>query len=66
MLIEFAKLLNLERKKADAPVTELESTTKVGDLNDARQEAAGVRSQELLGKMLVKLAQRQEIAPGAT
>ena len=62
VLIEFAKLLNVERKKADARVTELESAAKADELNAAKARSASVR--ELLGKTLVKLAQRQELGLG--
>lgn len=59
-LLGFARLLNLERQKADAAVTELESTIKTDDLNAARTRLDSV--QALLGKILVKLSQRQQLA----
>lgn len=59
-LIGFAKLLNLERQKADAAVTELETTIRTDDLNAARAKLDSV--QALLGKILVKMSQRQQLA----
>jgi len=59
-LIEFAKLLNVEKKKADARVTDLESSTNFGELAEAQKRLKSI--QELLGKMLAKLAQRQKMS----
>lgn len=58
-LLGFARLLNFERQKADAAVTELETTIKVDQLNAARARLNSV--QDLLGKILVKLSQRQQL-----
>ena len=41
VLVDFARLLDEERKKAEAPVTELESTTKDAE-REAAKDAAGV------------------------
>jgi len=60
VLVEFAKLLDMERKKVVASVTELETTTKDAELNAAKARLESV--QELLGKILVKLAERQEVS----
>jgi hypothetical protein len=62
VLIEFAKLLNLERKKAEARVTELEGSVVVDELDAAKKRLASV--QKLLGKTLLKLAQRKELGLG--
>jgi tetratricopeptide (TPR) repeat protein len=59
-LIEFAMLLNMEKKKADARVTDLDSTTNYGELAEAQKRLKSI--QELLGKMLAKLAQRQKMS----
>jgi tetratricopeptide (TPR) repeat protein len=59
-LIEFAKLLNLECKKASAVVTELESAKNDEELNKAKVRLASL--QELLGKILLKLADRREVS----
>jgi len=62
VLVEFAKLLNLERKKADARVTELENTANAEELKAAKARLASTRA--LLGKTLVKLSQRQSLGLG--
>jgi hypothetical protein len=62
VLVEFAKLLNLERKKADAQVTELEIGIKAEELKAARARLASM--QDLLGKILLNLAQRKELGLG--
>ena len=62
VLVEFAKLLNVERRKADARVTELEDTRQYEELNAAKARLTSV--QDLLGKTLVKLSQRQELGLG--
>ena len=62
-LIEFAKLLNLECKKASARVTELETTTNDQEINKAKVRLASL--QELLGKIVLKLVGRRELSlPG--
>jgi tetratricopeptide (TPR) repeat protein len=60
VLVDFAKLLNEERKRAAARVTELESTTYDAELKKAKGRLASV--QALLGKTLVKLAARREVS----
>ncbi len=60
VLIRFAGLLDLERKKASAAVTELETTTKDAETKAAKQHLAKV--QNLLGKILGKLAGRKELS----
>ena len=60
VLVDFARLLNEERKKADARVTELETTTKDAELKKAKDRLASI--QTLLGKVLVKLAARREVS----
>ena len=60
VLVDFAKLLNEERKKADARVTELETTTKDAELKKAKERLASI--QALLGKVLVALAGRQDVS----
>jgi tetratricopeptide (TPR) repeat protein len=62
VLVEFAKLLNLERKKADARVTELEIGIQAEELKAARAGLASM--QDLLGKILLNLAQRKELGLG--
>ena len=62
VLIQFAKLLNLERKKAEARVTELENSTNAAEVDAAKKRLASV--QDLLGKTLVKLSQRKELGLG--
>jgi tetratricopeptide (TPR) repeat protein len=62
VLIEFAKLLNLERKKADARVTELDNSANADELAAAKKRLESV--QNLLGKTLVKLSQRKELGLG--
>ncbi|MBU4271301.1 MAG: hypothetical protein KKA28_05505 [Planctomycetes bacterium] len=60
VLIRFAGLLDLERKKASAAVTELETTTKDAETKAAKQQLAKV--QNLLGDILGKLAGRKELS----
>lgn len=60
VLVEFARLLDLERKKAAAIVTELESTTKAAETDAAKVRLASI--QDLLGNILLKLAERQEVS----
>jgi hypothetical protein len=62
VLVEFAKLLNVERKKADARLTELENSVNADEVNAAQARQKSI--QELLAKTLVKLAQRQELGLG--
>jgi tetratricopeptide (TPR) repeat protein len=59
-LIEFAKLLNLECKKARGVVTELEGAKNDQEINQAKVRLASM--QELLGKILQKLAGRRELS----
>ncbi len=63
VLVEFAKLLNLERKKADARVTELEIGIQAEELKAARARLASM--QELLGKILLNLCAAKRARPGA-
>jgi cellulose synthase operon protein C len=63
-ITRFARLLDLERKKAVAAVTELEQSTKVAELNAARARLASI--EKLLGAMLVKLAGRQHLSLAET
>jgi hypothetical protein len=58
VLVDFAKLLSEERKKADAQVTEMESTTD--DPAPAKARLAFINA--LLGKILTKLADRREVS----
>jgi hypothetical protein len=60
VLVDFARLLNEERKKADALVTELESTTYEDKLAKAKARQASVK--DLLGRTLLKLAERKELS----
>ena len=62
VLVEFAKLLNLERKKAEARVTELANSANADEVDAAGKRLASV--QELLGKTLVKLSERKELGLG--
>ena len=59
-LVEFARLLDGERKKAAATVTELESTTKTAE-TDAAKERLG-QIEELLTRILAKLSERQQVS----
>jgi hypothetical protein len=60
-LVEFARLLDLERKKALAALTELETTTDAAATEAARQRLDSL--QKLLRETLVKLAGRKELSP---
>ena len=62
VLVEFAKLLNLERKKAEAEVTELEVGIHADQLKAAQTRLASM--QELLAKILLNLAERKELGLG--
>ena len=62
MLVEFAKLLNLERKKADAQVTELEIGIQADELKAARARLASM--EDLLGKILLNLASERKLGLG--
>jgi cellulose synthase operon protein C len=64
VLARFARLLDLERKKAVAAVTELEGTAKVLECNAARARLASI--EKLLGGILVKLAGRQQLSLAET
>ena len=59
VLVEFAKLLNLDRKKADARVTELEGVGDTETLKAAKSRLASV--QEVLGQTLMGLSRRREL-----
>jgi len=63
VLIQFAKLLDFERKKAAAAVTQLESAAKKAECDAAKKRLASLKT--LLGRILVKLAKRQELLPAA-
>jgi len=71
VLTQFAKLLDLERKKAVAAVTELENTAKKAEFDAAKKaefDAAKKRLaslEMLLGKILVKLGNRHELSLAA-
>lgn len=60
VLVGFAALLDNERKKAVAVVTELEATTKKAETEAAKRQLASVG--KLLGDMLLKLSQRKEVS----
>ena len=60
VLVGFASLLDNERKKAVAVVTELEATTKKAETEAAKRQLASVG--KLLGDMLLKLSQRKEVS----
>ena len=60
VLIRFAGMLDLERKKCVAAVTELETTTKDAETKAAKQQLAKV--QRLLGDILGKLSQRKDVS----
>jgi len=62
VLVEFAKLLNLERKKAEAQVTELEVGIQKEELKAAQARLASM--EDLLGKILLNLSQRTELGLG--
>lgn len=59
VLMKFVKLLNEERKKADARVTELESGTNAAEIDAAKKRLSSV--QTLLGKSLAKVSPRKEL-----
>ena len=60
-LTQFARLLDFERKKAAAAVTELQSdAAKKSQSDAAKQRLASLET--LLGKFLVKLAKRKELS----
>ncbi len=60
VLIRFAGMLDLERKKCLAAVTELEATTKDAETKAAKQQLAKVK--RLLGDILRKLARRKDVS----
>lgn len=60
VLVGFASLLNVERKKAVASVTELETTTKKAETEAAKRQLHSINA--LLGNMLVKLAERKQVS----
>ena len=60
VLTDFAKLLDVERKKAAAAVTELENTTQITEFDAARARLASI--EKLLGASLVKLSKRGEMS----
>ena len=62
VLVGFARLLDLERKKAEARVTELENAGNTDELAAAKTQLASVTA--LLGKTLVKLSEREELGLG--
>ena len=62
VLVEFAKLLNLERKKADARVTELEVGINADELKAAQARLASL--QDVLGTILLNLSKRQQLGLG--
>jgi tetratricopeptide (TPR) repeat protein len=59
-LVDFARLLNQQRKQAEAQVVELETTTKDAETKRAKERLAAV--QAVLGKILVKLAGRKQVS----
>ena len=64
VLMQFAKLLDFERKKAVAAVTELQSDpAKTAECGAAKKRLASLET--LLGKTLVKLGKRQELSLAA-
>lgn len=62
VLVGFARLLNVERQKADARMTELENSANAGEVTAAKARQASVG--ELLGKTLLKLSERKELSLG--
>jgi hypothetical protein len=62
-LVEFARLLDLERKKALAAVTELETTTDAAAAESARRRHESL--EKLLRETLVNLSERKELSPAA-
>jgi hypothetical protein len=60
VLAKFARLLDLERKKAMAAVTELEAAGKAAECDAARARLASI--EKLLGGILVKLSARQQVS----
>jgi tetratricopeptide (TPR) repeat protein len=64
VLTQFARLLDFERKKAVAAVTELQSdATKTAECDAAKKRLASLET--LLGTFLAKLAKRQELSLAA-
>jgi tetratricopeptide (TPR) repeat protein len=63
-LVKFVRLVDEDRKKAEAAVIELENAANVVELEPAKARLAS--SQELLGKILLKLADRKELGLGHT
>jgi tetratricopeptide (TPR) repeat protein len=60
-LIEFVKLLNMERKKADATVTGLGDRANLTEVEAAKRKLGSIET--LLGAVAGKLAARQELSP---
>jgi len=60
VLVGFASLLDVERKKAVAAVTELESAAAKDAAEEAKRRLASIN--ELLGDILLKLAERKEVS----
>ena len=60
VLVGFASLLDVERKKAAAAVTELESAAAKDAAEEAKRRLASIN--ELLGDILLKLAERKEVS----
>lgn len=60
VLTEFARLLDMERKKAVAAVTELENTANKSECAAARARLASI--EKLLGKILGRLAKREKLS----
>jgi hypothetical protein len=60
VLVQFARLLDIERKKALAAVTELENSDKKAEFDTAKKRLTSLVT--LLGKILVKLGGRRELS----
>ncbi len=60
VLVRFAGLLDMERKKALAAVTELKSTTNTAETQAAEEKLEKINN--LLGRTLVKLGRRKQVS----
>jgi tetratricopeptide (TPR) repeat protein len=61
-LVSFAKLLDVDRKKADARLAELSNSANADEIGAAKAQQSSIRT--MLEKMLVQLSQRQELGLG--
>jgi tetratricopeptide (TPR) repeat protein len=62
VLVEFCRLLNVERKKADARVTEVGESANIEEANAAKAHQAAIH--ELLAKTIIKLSERNDLSLG--